>query len=106
MKTLKDVIEAGIEESNQIAIYAVTPFTPESEARIGQTQFDNGGLLDDKEFVVNGEALNRHVEIFFSNVGGLISDSREMDAAMAEWIAEELIPELETDRQARKDWRI
>ena len=104
--TLKEVICKGLEDQEQWAIYAEAPFTPESEARIGQRQFENGGLLDDKEYVINGAALNRHDSIFYDYVGGLISDSQEMDAAREEWIAEELIPELETDRQERADLRI
>ena len=103
---LFEAIEKGLEASNQWAIYANAPFTAESEARIGQTQFENGGLLDTKQFVINGEALDRHVEIFFGNVGDLISDSRDMDEAMRNWIEEDFIPELETDRQAREDLRI
>ena len=29
--------------------------TPESEARFGAVQFDNGGVLDDKFFIMDGE---------------------------------------------------
>ena len=35
-------------------IWADAPFTPESEARYGQRQFENGGLLDAKEFFASG----------------------------------------------------
>ena len=35
----------------QWGIWADAPFSAESESRVGQTQFENGGLLDDKEFV-------------------------------------------------------
>ena len=44
------------------AIYADAPFTDESEARFGQTQFENGGLLDDKVFFANGEVVNDAIE--------------------------------------------
>ena len=43
------------------AIYAEYPLTPESDCRYGQTQFENGGLLDDKEFIINGESANDRI---------------------------------------------
>lgn len=43
-------------------IYAESPFTSNSPARIGQTHFENGGVLDDKEYFCNGEVANDAVE--------------------------------------------
>ena len=54
MKTLKELI-IGIGYDNGWGIWAEVPFTPDSPARLGQMQFKNGGLLDEKEFFANGE---------------------------------------------------
>lgn len=35
---------------NNLGIWADYPFTINSDARIGQNQFENGGLMDDKWF--------------------------------------------------------
>ena len=37
-------------------IWAELPFSPDSEARLGQVRFENGGLLDDMEFFADGVA--------------------------------------------------
>ena len=42
-------------------IWADAPFTEESDSRVGQIQFENGGLLDDKEFVGLLDAFNFEV---------------------------------------------
>lgn len=44
------------------AIYADSPFQPESEARFGQRIFKNGGILDEKKFFCDGELANDAVE--------------------------------------------
>ena len=97
----------NIEDSNQWGIYAELPLTIDSEVRIGQTHFENGGLLDSKEFIINGEQVNRNTAIFYDNVDGLIedNDTEEMDAAMDNWIEDELIPQLIEDYNFRLDMR-
>lgn len=40
------------------AVYA-TGTEPEAEARLGQTQFENGGLLDEMSFVISSEVASR-----------------------------------------------
>ena len=54
---LKDLI-TGIQNSSSWGIWAKGT-EPESEARYGQAQFENGGLLDDKTFIIDGEQANR-----------------------------------------------
>ena len=49
------------------SVYADAPFTPESEARIGQDQFENGGLLDGKECVGSLEYIGGTGELEISN---------------------------------------
>lgn len=72
---------------NQWAIYADAPFTVNSESRIGQTQFEKGGVLDDKEFVGTLESLtpeyeNAKIELHWGEIseGGAHGiDSIEID---------------------------
>ena len=53
MDTLSELIRrAGYEDS--WGIWAEAPFTPDSPARYGQRQFENGGLLDSKVFFASG----------------------------------------------------
>ena len=48
-------LKAKLMELNSIdtswGYWADAPFTADSDCRVGQTQFDNGGLLDDMQFV-------------------------------------------------------
>ena len=72
---------------NQWAIYADAPFTVNSESRIGQTQFEKGGVLDDKEFVGTLESLSpdyeqAKIEIFWGEIEDSVAngiDSCEID---------------------------
>ena len=54
--TLKEIIANGLEYSTSWAVYA-DGFQSESQARIGNTQFVNGGLLDGKKLICNGQEL-------------------------------------------------
>ena len=56
MPLLKTLV-TDIQDSPQWAVYAAST-APDAEARYGQTQFENGGLLDDKEFVIDGATAN------------------------------------------------
>lgn len=48
---LKDRLMNLSSIDSQWGIWADAPFTEDSESRVGQLQFENGGLLDDKEYV-------------------------------------------------------
>ena len=48
--TLASLIESGLSNDNTVAIYAEGQY-PDVSVRLGQTQFENGGLLDGKEMV-------------------------------------------------------
>ena len=93
----------NIDDSNQWGIYAELPLTIDSEVRIGQTQFENGGLLDSKEYIINGEQVNRNTAIFYDGIDGLIEENNieEVEAAMDNWIEDELIPQLIEDYNHR-----
>jgi len=49
---------AEISNDSGWAVYA-EGLEADSPARYGQTQFENGGLRDDKSFVIDGEMANR-----------------------------------------------
>lgn len=56
MSTLIEILTNTLQYDNQWGIYAEKidgKFTPESPARFGQSQFENGGVLDNKEHVCN-----------------------------------------------------
>ena len=55
---LKDRLMRFSSIENQWGIWADAPFSPDSDSRLGQTQFENGGLLDDKEFVGTLDLFN------------------------------------------------
>ena len=55
---LKDRLMKLSSVDSQWGIWADAPFTAESESRVGQIQFENGGLLDDKEFVGRLDIFN------------------------------------------------
>lgn len=65
------------------AIYAERidgEFTADSPARIGQRQFENGGVLDDAEYFANGE-----------RIGDLMAEGEEgFKAETASWIIDQL----------------
>ena len=58
--TLADEIEKIVRGANYVSdfgVWANEPFTAESEARQGQGQFENGGLLDEKSFFATNEQI-------------------------------------------------
>jgi hypothetical protein len=63
-----------IDYSDTVAVYAMRPFTPDSEARIGQVVFENGGLLDDMEVFANGEKCGNWIAAWLE---GIPFDERE-----------------------------
>lgn len=54
---LKDLV-TKIQGDEGWAVYAESS-DPNADARYGQTQFKNGGLLDNKKFIINGENANK-----------------------------------------------
>lgn len=62
MNTLKDLI-TKIEFSSNWAIYA-NDIHPDSPARIGNTQFRSGGMLDGKKFIIDGEQVHRAMSAY------------------------------------------
>jgi len=58
--TLADEIEKIVRGANYVSdfgVWADEPFTAGSEARQGQGQFENGGLLDEKSFFATNEQI-------------------------------------------------
>ncbi|WP_434686896.1 hypothetical protein [Pseudanabaena minima] len=61
-KSLKDLIST-IQYDSSWGIWAELidgKFTPESKARYGQSQFENGGVLDEFAFFAHGEKIGDH----------------------------------------------
>lgn len=56
-QTLLELLEKGLSYDNGVAIYAWGKGA-DAPARIGQTQFEQGGLLDGMDEIINGEQLN------------------------------------------------
>ena len=55
-KTLGEIIEGWGTCDPSDVIYA-TSFDASADARVGDRQFENGGIDDDKVFIVDGETL-------------------------------------------------
>ena len=64
--TLIDLIKKGLQYDRSWGIYALGT-GKDSPARIGQTQFDFGGLKDGKEFVIDGERLGNAIAEYLDN---------------------------------------
>lgn len=56
MATLIEILTGHVEYGSSWAVYAEA-LEPDSPARMGQTQFENGGLLDSKRYVIDGLTL-------------------------------------------------
>lgn len=78
-----------IQYDDSWGIWADAPFTPESDARYGQSQFKNGGLLDKKTYFATGTRC----QDFLAEYCG---DNRE---DFADEAARELIDEIEDERK-------
>ena len=94
-----DLFEAitTITPNPELAVFASTPFTPDSEAWIGQKQPANGGRLDGKEWVGNGDSLHER-----ATPDPATRSKEEWIAAQEELLVEELIPALESERLQRE----
>lgn len=75
------------------AIYAKTPFNAHTDARIGQANLKNRGVLDSMVWVGNGDSLYER-----SLPDPETCCHEEWDARREEHIIEVLIPELEAER--------
>jgi hypothetical protein len=62
---LKDAV-VQIQNDRNWAVYA-TDTNPDAEARYGQRQFENGGVLDDKRFIIDGEIATRALLAYTDN---------------------------------------
>ena len=81
--TLREAI-VKIAYDNNWGIWAEVPFTPDSEARIGQRVFENGGPVDEKVFFADGEVCGNFISNYLD--GASIEDWG--DEAACEMIAE------------------
>jgi len=80
--TLAELLASGLPYDRGQAIYALGT-GPDSLARIGQTQFEQGGLLDGKEFVINGMQLGDAI-LSYTDGDDFEIDGREL----LEWLIE------------------
>lgn len=92
--TLRDLIQE-IQYDSSWGIWAETPFTPHSVARYGQTQFRNGGLLDDMQFFADGVECGNAIERWLEDI-----PYSEREDWMAAEAAEEFISQVEAERLA------
>lgn len=89
---LSEAIE-GIQYDSSWGIWADVPFTPDSEARYGQRQFENGGVLDDMVFFADGMEVGNYVLRYVEGDNEMFSDT--------DWIieaAELMVEEWEETR--------
>ena len=82
---------AASEIVTDFGIWAAAPFTEDSESRIGRTQFENGGLLDEKQFVGTLASLTARIDAHIDEADGDIEYQREI-------AVKTLIAELEDER--------
>jgi hypothetical protein len=71
MKTLMEILTGTLDYSSQWGIYAERrdgKFQADSPARYGQRQFENGGLLDEKEYFLNNESATDHMSAYLEGV--------------------------------------
>lgn len=81
--TLIDILTSGMEYSSTWAIYAERiggEFKPESPARIGQRQFENGGLLDACEFFATNEDATDRMNRYMGDDWNDLDDSIQAQA--------------------------
>lgn len=87
--TLAELVENGIQYDSSWGIYA-DECHPDAEARIGQTQFEQGGLLDGKHLIANGVQMGDALSRWFD---GDDSDEAHDSFDVAEFIEHELCDE-------------
>ena len=95
MNTLSEFIQ-HIGYDSSWGIWATPPFTPDSEARYGQCQFENGGVLDEKVFAVEGERCGDFMaEYCPENEDGNLINTEEGARALIEEIEQERLEEID-----------
>lgn len=82
-----------IQYDSSWAIWADTPFTPDSEARYGQRQFEQGGVLDSKSFFADGIQVGDYIGRFCDWDDALLSDNDAVEEA-----AKDMIDTTQADR--------
>lgn len=87
-KTLIDILTGTLSYDSSWGIYAEKidgEFKPESPARFGQRQFENGGLNDDCELFANNEYATDQMDNYLGRTDGrdedTITKSDEVEAA-------------------------
>jgi len=85
--TLAQLVK-NIQYDDDWEIWADVPFTPESEARYGQRQFENGGVLDEKTFFATG-----------TRCGDFIAEWCEGDEDVEDEAVNQFIDEVEEERK-------
>ena len=89
MATLIQTLAGGLEYSGNWAIYAEPidgEFKPESLARFGQTQFENGGVLDDCEFFATNERAIDAMSEWNGSFSEWFTDGLMSAELWSEWI--------------------
>lgn len=82
--TLSELLKNGLQYDESWGIYSLGTGA-DSPARIGQTQFENGGLLDGMSFVINGERLGDAMRSYTDG-----DDEMEFSGSeLLEWLLEE-----------------
>lgn len=87
-RTLKELLSRDLDISRDWAIYAEKidgKFEEESEARFGKIEFENGGVLDNKEFVERNEVIENQK---FNWLDGEIEDDELKNSMVEEWISQ------------------
>lgn len=94
MSTLRETIEGIVngryDYSTNWAVYAKTPFTYDSEAEIGNTQWDNGGYSEEYKYFANFETIMDDIAEYTGENYPVESDifsSREV----AEYVIDEIL---------------
>lgn len=95
MKTLIDILTGTLTYSNQWAIYAERidgKFAPESPARLGQRQYDNGGVWDNCEQFANNEYATDQMWNYLGRTDGRDEDTitANDEREAAEWLIEKI----------------
>lgn len=93
--TLVEAI-SKVGNSDNLGAYANFPLSNKSMARIGQRQFENGGLLDDMVFFASGSSCQDFIERYME-LDEDTEDDFVLDNDMVNEAAEAMIEEWNTD---------
>lgn len=94
MTLVEAILNVG--NSDNLGVYATYPFSSKSIARIGQRQFENGGLLDDMVFFASGSSCQDFIERYME-LDEDTGDDFVLDNNMVNEAAETMIEEWNTD---------